>query len=79
MKVKNIPKVTENRNDYISMLLDKKFNGRNVIGGSSNPKNNLHLCGRLTLISNTEGAFSSEYLFRRMVFETADINDSVCG
>jgi hypothetical protein len=79
MKVKNVPKVTDNRNDYISMLLDKKFNGSSVLGGSSNSKNNLHLCGRLKLISNTEGAFSPEYLFRRRVFETVDINDSVCG
>lgn len=78
MKVNNIPKIIDNRNDYISKLLDKKFNGRNVIGGSSNSKNNLHLCGSLKLISNTEGAFSSDFLFRRMIFETIDINDSVC-
>lgn len=79
MKVKNIPKVTDNRNDYISMLIDKKFNGRNSLGGSSDSKNNLHLCGSLKLISNTEGAFNSDFLYRRMVFETVDVNDSVCG
>lgn len=79
MKVKNIPKIIDNRNDYISKLLDKKFNGRNVIGGSSNSKNNLHLCGSLKLISNTEGAFSSDFLYRRMIFETVDVNDSICS
>lgn len=78
MKVDNIPKIIDNRNDYISKLLDKKFNGRSVLGGSSNSKNNLHLCGSLKLISNDEGAFSSEFLYRRMIFETVDVNDSVC-
>ena len=79
MKVNNIPKIIDNRNDYISKLLDKKFNGRNVLGGSSNSKNNLHLCGSLKLVSNTEGAFNSDFLYRRMIFETVDVNDSVCG
>lgn len=79
MKVDNIPKVIDNRNDYISKLLDKKFNGRNILGGSSNSKNNLHLCGSLKLVSNTEGALNSDFLYRRMIFETVDVNDSVCG
>lgn len=79
MKVDNVPKIIDNRNDYISRLLDKKFNGRNVLGGSSKSKNNLHLCGSLKLVSNTEGAFSSDFLYRRMIFETVDVNDSVCG
>ena len=78
MRVTNIPKVSENRNDYISKLLDVKFNGRNTIGVSKNDKNNLHLYGKLKLTSNTEGAFSKDFLYRRMIFETKDLNDSLC-
>ena len=78
MRVTNIPKVSENRNDYISKLLDVKFNGRNTIGVSKNDKNNRHLYGKLKLTSNTEGAFSKDFLYRRMVFETKDLNDSLC-
>lgn len=58
----------DNRNDYISMLLDEKFNGSTEYGG----------IGKLNLISNTEGTFSKEFLYRRLIFETVDINDSVC-
>ena len=79
MKVDNVPKIIDNRNDYISKLLDQKFNGRNVLGGSSKSRNNLHLCGSLKLVSNVEGAFNSDFLYRRMIFETVDVNDSVCG
>lgn len=58
----------DNRNDYISMLLDAKFNGSTEYGG----------IGKLQLVSNTEGTFSSDFLYRRLIFETIDINDSVC-
>ena len=63
-------KVTkDNRNDYISMLIDEKFNGSTEYGG----------IGKLLLVSNTEGTFSQKFLYRRMLFETVDINDSTCG
>ena len=78
MRVTNIPKVSENRNDYISKLLDVKLNGRNTIGVSKNDKNNLHLYGKLKLTSNIEGTFSKDFLYRRMIFETKDLNDSLC-
>lgn len=78
MKVKNIPKITANRNDYISQLLDLKFNGRRVIGVSAKAKNNLNLLDRLDLISNIEGALASDYLYRQMIFEVKDLNDSLC-
>lgn len=78
MKVKNIPKITANRNDYISQLLDQKFNGRTEIGVSKNSKNNLNMYAKLDLISNVEGAIASDYLYRQMVFEVKDINDSLC-
>ena len=59
----------DNRNDYISRLLDQKFNGSTEYGG----------VGKLKLISNTEGTFSSDFLYRRMIFESVDINDSFCN
>lgn len=58
----------DNRNDYISKLLDEKFNGSTEYGG----------VGKLKLISNSEGTFSSKFLYRRLIFETIDINDSFC-
>lgn len=59
----------DNRNDYISKLIDAKFNGSTEYGG----------IGKLMLVSNSEGVFSSKFLYRRMIFETVDINDSFCG
>lgn len=58
----------DNRNDYISMLLDEKFSGSTEYGG----------IGKLQLVSNTEGTFSQKFLYRRLIFETVDINDSMC-
>ena len=58
----------DNRNDYISKLLDEKFNGSTEYGG----------VGKLKLISNSEGTFDSKFLYRRLIFETIDINDSFC-
>lgn len=58
----------DNRCDYISMLLDDMFNGSTEYGG----------IGKLTLTLNNEGAFSKEFLCRHLVFETIDINNSMC-
>ena len=58
----------DNRNDYISMLLDDMFNGTTEYGG----------IGKLRLMSNTEGTFNEKFLYRRMIFETVDISDSFC-
>ena len=58
----------DNRNDYISMLLDDMFNGSTEYGG----------IGKLKLVDNSEGTYSQKFLFRRMLFETIDINDSMC-
>lgn len=71
MLVDNIPQIVDDRNDYISKLLDLKFNGRSSIG-------DIQLCGELTLKSNVEGAFNQKFLYRRMIFETKDINNSFC-
>lgn len=64
------PKVTkDNRNDYLSMLVDDMFNGSTQYGG----------IGKLILTSNREGTFNREFLYRRLIFETIDLNDSLCG
>ena len=78
MRVNNVPKITASRNDYIAQLLDQKFNHRHTIGDSPIDANNLHLYGRLDLVSNIEGAYANEYLYRQLIFETKDINDSFC-
>ena len=78
MKVNNIPKIQDNRNDYISKILDKKFNGRDTLGGSKNDENNLHLYGKLELLANIEGAYNKDFLYRQLVFETVDLNKSLC-
>lgn len=67
MIVDNIPKVTENRNDYLSRLIDNKLNGKSGFG-----------IGKLNLISNNEGAYQQDYVFRKMVFECLDLNASLC-
>lgn len=67
MIVNNIPKVTDNRNDYLSRLIDIKLNGRSDFG-----------IGKLSLISNIEGAVQQNYLYRKMVFEGTDINNALC-
>lgn len=79
MKAENIPGVSDNRNDYISKLLDKKFNGRDTLGGNKDDANNLHLYGKLDLIRNVEGAYpSGDFLYRKMIFELKDLNHSLC-
>ena len=67
MKVDNVPKVTQNRNDYLSELIDNKINGRHGFG-----------IGETKLKSNIEGAFQQDYLFRKLIFECLDFNDSLC-
>ena len=63
-------KITKDcRNDHISKLLDDKFNGSTQYGG----------IGKLRLVSNTEGTFNESFLYRRLIFETIDVNDSLCG
>ena len=66
MRIENIIGVIDNRNDYLSILLDKKFNGMD------------YGLGTLELTSNIEGSYSKEFLYREMTFETTDLNDSLC-
>ena len=67
MVVDNVPKVTANRNDYLSQLIDDRLNGKSGIG-----------IGTLKLVSNVEGSYQHNYLYRKMVFEAADLSDSLC-
>lgn len=67
MVVDNVPKVTQNRNDYLSELIDKKINGKDGLG-----------IGETKLLSNVEGAFQADYLYRKMVFQCLDLNSSLC-
>ena len=67
MVVDNVPKVTQNRNDYLSELIDKKINGKRGFG-----------IGETRLVSNVEGSFQQDYLFRKIIFECLDLNWSLC-
>lgn len=63
------PNINDNRNDYISRILDKKFNKSTDFGGLR----------KMDLILNTEDSYNDEWLYRHMVFRTVDLNDSFCG
>lgn len=67
MKVDNISKITSNRNDYLSELIDNKINGKSGFG-----------LGTTKLLSNVEGSFQQDYLFRKMIIECLDFNWSLC-
>ena len=67
MNVDNVPKITQNRNDYLSELIDNKINGKGGLG-----------IGETVLLSNVEGAFQQDYLFRKMIFQCTDLNWSLC-
>ena len=67
MKVDNIPKITQNRNDYLSHLIDKKLNGADGYG-----------IGKLQLLSNKEFSYESDYVCRTLVFSGTDLNNSLC-
>lgn len=59
----------DNRCDYISMLLENMFNGSNKYGG----------IGELKCILNKEDVYNSQFMYRHLIFETIDINSSMCG
>lgn len=65
-RIDNIPGVRDNRNDYISILLDEKFNGESAGIGS------------LKLVSNTAGIYDDKFIYRRLVFQGIDLSDSIC-
>lgn len=58
----------DNRCDYIARLLEEMFNGSTIYGGA----------GELRTVLNTEGAYNKNFLYRHLIFETFDINKSLC-
>jgi len=78
LKSSDFPGISANRNDYLSQLLDDKFNGRSSLGGV-NDVDKLNLMGELKLMSNIEGVYNQDFVYRRMIFETRDINNSMCN
>lgn len=58
----------DNRCDYIAMLLEQMFNGSTEYGG----------IGELKTALNKEGTYNQNFLYRHMIFETIDINRSMC-
>lgn len=67
MKLKNIPKVKGNRNDYLSQLIDAKYNGTERFG-----------VGECELISNEEMIYQPDYVYRRLIFGIPNVNKSLC-
>lgn len=67
MNIREKPWIIDNRNDYLSILIDKKFNGKFLAG-----------YGEMELYENREGSLITDYLYRRMTFNISDINDSFC-
>jgi hypothetical protein len=63
------PGITDNRNDYISKLLDQKFNGQSGYGA----------IGVWKLMSNIEGVYNDDFMFRKIIYENVDVNNSFCG
>ena len=57
-----------NRNDYLAYLIDEKFSGSTEYGGF----------GKLQLVSNIEYVATDKFLARKLIFETVDVNDSLC-
>lgn len=66
MNVQN-PGIKDNRNDYLGILIDQKFNGRFLSG-----------FGEMKLYDSREGSLVTDYLYRRLVFNIKDLNDSLC-
>ncbi len=58
----------DNRCDYIAMLLEEKLNGSTKYGGA----------GELKTVLNKEGAYNQHFLYRHLIFETIDLNKSIC-
>lgn len=67
MRVDNVPKITQNRNDYLSTLIDKRLNGNTEIG-----------FGEVKLLSNIEGCYQKDYVYRQMIFQATDLSKSLC-
>lgn len=63
----NLPGISATRIDYLSELLDRKYNGASGFG-----------IGEIQLTSNVAGNLDDKYRFRQLVFQAVDFNDSLC-
>lgn len=66
MKI-DIPSVSATKIDYLSHLIDAKFNGADGFG-----------IGKLVLKTNIEGNLNDVYRYRRLIFKSTDINNGEC-
>lgn len=66
MKI-DIPSVSATKIDYLSQLIDTKFNGADGFG-----------IGKLVLKTNIEGNLNDVYRYRRLIFKSTDINNGEC-
>ena len=65
--------VVDNRNDYISKLLDNQFNGKTL----KYDDKDIYI-GKFYLAKNAEDSYDENFLMRHLVFICNDINASVC-
>lgn len=62
-----LPGISATRIDYLSELIDRKYNGASGFG-----------IGEIQLTSNIAGNLNDTYRFRQLVFQAVDFNDSLC-
>lgn len=63
----NLPGISATRIDYLSELIDRKYNGASGFG-----------IGEIQLTSNIAGNLNDKYRFRQLIFQAVDFNDSLC-
>lgn len=65
--------ISDNRNDYLSKLIDAQFNNRELLYDDKNA-----YIGKFILTKNMEGVYNNTFLYRHLVFICNDINASIC-
>lgn len=63
----NLSGISATRIDYLSELIDRKYNGASGFG-----------IGEIQLTSNIAGNLNDKYRFRQLIFQAVDFNDSLC-
>ena len=63
----NMAGISATRADYLSTLIDEKYNGADGFG-----------VGQLKLKSNIAGSLNEKFRYRQLIFQGTDINDSLC-
>jgi hypothetical protein len=65
--------IPDNRNDYLSIIIDSIFNGKTLKYDNKDA-----YLGKFYLISNTEDAYDDNFLIRHMVYRCNDLNINFC-